>query len=49
MAATLQHLERLIAFPSISRDSNLDLIAYVRDVLADLGIAATLVHNEDGR
>ena len=49
MAATLQHLERLIAFPSISRDSNLDLIAYVRDVLAGLGIAATLVHNEDGR
>ena len=49
MAATLQHLERLIAFPSISRDSNLDLIAYVLDVLAGLGIAATLVHNEDGR
>ena len=49
MAATLQHLERLIAFPSISRDSNLDLIAYVRDVLTGLGIAATLVHNEDGR
>jgi acetylornithine deacetylase len=49
MTSSLQHLERLIAFPSISRDSNLDLIAYVRDVLAGLGIASTLVHNEDGR
>ena len=46
---SLQHLERLIAFPSVSRDSNLDLIAYVRDFLAGLGIASTLVHNEDGR
>jgi acetylornithine deacetylase len=49
MTSSLQHLERLIAFPSVSRDSNLDLIAYVRDVLAGLGIASRLVHNEDGR
>jgi acetylornithine deacetylase len=49
MTSSLQHLERLIAFPSVSRDSNLDLIAYVRDVLAGLGIASALVHNEDGR
>ena len=49
MTSSLQHLERLIAFPSVSRDSNLDLIAYVQDVLAGLGIASTLVHNEDGR
>jgi acetylornithine deacetylase len=49
MTSSLQHLEKLIAFPSVSRDSNLDLIAYVRDVLAGLGIASTLVHNEDGR
>ena len=49
MTSTLQHLERLIAFPSVSRDSNLDLIAYVRDVLAGLGVDSMLVHNEDGR
>ncbi len=49
MTSALQHLEKLIAFPSISRDSNLDLIAYVKDVLTGLGIASTLVHNEDGR
>jgi acetylornithine deacetylase len=49
MTPTLQHLERLIAFPSISRDSNLDLIAYVREFLSRLGITSLLVHNEDGR
>jgi acetylornithine deacetylase len=49
MTSSLQHLEKLIAFPSVSRDSNLDLIAYVKDVLTGLGIASTLVHNEDGR
>lgn len=49
MTSSLTHLEKLIAFPSVSRDSNLDLIAYVKDVLSGLGIASTLVHNEDGR
>lgn len=49
MTTTLQHLERLIAFPTVSRDSNLELIAYVRGVLEGLGIASTLVHSEDGR
>ena len=49
MTSTLHHLEQLIAFPSVSRDSNLDLIAYVRDVLAGLGVESMLVHNEDGR
>ena len=49
MSNSLAHLDRLIAFPSVSRDSNLDLIAYVRDFLSGLGIASTLVHNEDGR
>lgn len=49
MTSSLTHLAKLIAFPSVSRDSNLDLIAYVKDVLSGLGIASTLVHNEDGR
>ncbi|WP_373504370.1 acetylornithine deacetylase [Aestuariivirga sp.] len=49
MTNSLQHLEKLIAFPSVSRDSNLDLIAYVKEHLAGLGISSTLVHNEDGR
>jgi acetylornithine deacetylase len=49
MTRSLHHLERLIAFPSVSRDSNLDLIAYVREFLEGLGISSLLVHNEDGR
>ena len=49
MTSSLAHLEKLIAFPSVSRDSNLDLISYVKDVLSGLGIASVLVHNEDGR
>jgi len=49
MTRTLQHLEKLIGFPTISRDSNLDLIAYVQEVLRGLGIVSRLVHNEDGR
>jgi acetylornithine deacetylase len=49
MTSSLEHLEKLIAFPSVSRDSNLDLVAYVKGVLSGLGIASTLVHNEDGR
>ncbi len=42
-------IERLIAFDTTSRNSNLDLIHFIRDYLADLGIAATLVHDADGR
>ena len=49
MKTSLEHLEKLIAFPSVSRDSNLDLIAYVRGFLSGLGIESLLVHNEDGR
>ena len=49
MKTSLEHLERLIAFPSVSRDSNLDLIAYVREFLGGFGVESLLVHNEDGR
>ncbi len=42
-------LERLIAFPTVSRDSNLDLIAYVSDVLRAHGIASQIVSSRDGR
>ena len=49
MKTSLEHLEKLIAFPSVSRDSNLDLIAYVREFLSGFGIESMLVHNEDGR
>lgn len=41
-------LQRLIAFPSISRSSNLALIDFVGGLLSDHGIAFRLVHSEDG-
>lgn len=42
-------LERLIAFPTVSRDSNLELIHYVAEVLDRHGIACQIIHSEDGR
>ena len=42
-------IERLIAFDTTSRNSNLELIHYVRDYLADLGVTAQLVHDDAGR
>ena len=42
-------LERLIAFPTVSRDPNVTLIDYARDVLAAAGIEAWLVPDETGQ
>ena len=42
-------LDRLIAFPTVSRDSNLDLIGWVRDRLADCAVESTLIGSADGR
>jgi len=41
-------LARLVGFPTVSRDSNLDLIHFVRDYLAGHGVESRLVLNEDG-
>jgi acetylornithine deacetylase len=41
-------LERLIAFPTVSRDSNLPLIAFVRDYLAGHGVESRIVPNAEG-
>jgi acetylornithine deacetylase len=49
MHSTLEYLERLVAFPTVSRDSNLALIDFVAEELRSLGIASRLVHNDDGR
>jgi acetylornithine deacetylase len=49
MISSLAYLDDLVAFPTVSRDSNLDLIAYLQEKLAALGIASTPVHSEDGR
>lgn len=45
---TLDILARLIAFDTTSRNSNLELIAWVEDFLAARGIASKRVFNDDG-
>ncbi|MEE9210043.1 MAG: acetylornithine deacetylase [Kiloniellales bacterium] len=39
-------IERLIAFDTTSRNSNLELIHYVRDYLKDLGVASHLTYDD---
>ena len=41
-------LARLIGFATVSRDSNLALIGFIRDYLADLGVECELFHNAEG-
>src|SRR5512137_2074892 len=47
-AAALATIDRLIAFPTVSRDSNLGLIEWVRDELAKLGVRSNLVYDASG-
>jgi len=46
---TLLLLERLIAFPTVSCDGNLDLIGFVRQRLEALGATCRLTHDAAGR
>ncbi|TIL71872.1 MAG: acetylornithine deacetylase, partial [Mesorhizobium sp.] len=45
---SIQILEKLIAFPTVSRDSNLALIGYAAELLDTHGIACQIIHSEDG-
>jgi acetylornithine deacetylase len=45
---TSEMLARLVAFRTVSRDSNLGCIAFIRDYLAGFGIDATIIPNADG-
>ena len=40
--------DRLIGFPTVSRDDNIDLIRYIADYLSGAGIEAELYPHEDG-
>ena len=40
-------LERLIGFATVSRDSNLELIAFIRDYLAEHGVECELFYNPE--
>lgn len=42
-------LDKLVSFPSVSRNSNLDIIHFVKDYLDEHGIKSTLVPFEGGR
>lgn len=48
MTNSIHMIERLIAFDTTSRNSNLELMAFVSGYLEDLGITSELIHNEDG-
>ena len=45
----LAMVKQLIEMPTVSRDSNLDLIHWIRDHLKSLGVDATLVHDATGK
>ena len=44
-AEALAMIDRLVGFPTVSRDSNLALIEYARDYLAGLGVKPRLVYD----
>ena len=45
---SIEFIEKLISFDTTSRESNLELIAFIQDYLNGLGIDSQLVHNEEG-
>jgi len=46
---SIEMIRRLVAMDTTSRNSNLELIGFIADYLADLGIEGRLVHDEAGR
>ncbi|MQR01937.1 acetylornithine deacetylase [Glaciimonas soli] len=48
-ADVLTMIESLIAFPTVSRDSNLGLIEWIRDYLAGLGVSSRLTYDVSGK
>ena len=45
---SIEILDRLLAFPTVSHESNLDLIEFVRDLLSGRGVECRLVEDESG-
>lgn len=44
---SMDMIERLVGFDTTSRNSNLELIGYIQNYLAKLGVECELVHNEE--
>lgn len=49
MTRTVDLLDRLIGFPTVSHDSNLPLIAFAEDLLRGCGFATTRIPDETGQ
>jgi len=49
MLSSVEMLRRLVAFPTVSRDSNLELIHFVRDFLEPYDAELRLTHDDDKR
>ena len=47
--ASLEMIRKLVGFPTVSRESNLELIHFARDFLAELGAESRLTHDDDKR
>jgi acetylornithine deacetylase len=47
MSSSRELLQTLVGFDTTSRESNLQLIEYVRDYLAGFGVTCELVYNEE--
>ncbi|MGN6584808.1 MAG: acetylornithine deacetylase [Rhizobiaceae bacterium] len=45
---SIRILERLVGFPTVSRDSNRDLIGYAAELLRANGVASRIIESEDG-
>ena len=45
---SLDLIKKLIAFDTTSRESNLELIAFIQEYLSGHGVESMLVHSEDG-
>jgi acetylornithine deacetylase len=46
--SSIDMLQRLVAFDTTSRNSNLELIQYIQGYLDELGVSSTLVPNDEG-
>ena len=46
--SAIEMIEKLVGFPTVSRDSNLDLIDFVRGYLAEHGVESRVVPNPEG-
>ena len=45
--ASIEMIRKLVGFPTVSRNSNLELIEFARARLAELGAEARLTHNDE--